>query len=156
MKKAIAIALVVGAVIPAVASAQLDSYIEMLRSDVRTEKVAVITEVMAFTDAEAEAFWPIYREYDVELSKIYDQRVANIKKYAANYDTLDDTTADELIKTAFKVDEDRTKLLKSYYAKFKKALGAKRAARFIQLENQIDLLIDLQIAANLPLVGEDD
>jgi predicted secreted Zn-dependent protease len=141
--------------LPAAALAQMDSYMEMLRTDVRAEKVAVITEVMAFTDAESELFWPVYRQYELDLAKIFDTRLANIKKYAENSETLDDVTADELINTAFKVDENRTKLQKSYYSKFKKALGAKRAARFMQLESQIDLLIDLQIAANLPLIGEE-
>jgi hypothetical protein len=152
MKKGVLFAVVACALLPAAASAQMDSYIEMLRSDVRTQKVAVITEVMAFTDAEAEVFWPIYRKYEVDLAKLFDERLANIKKYAANYDTMDDATADDLIKTAFAINEKRTKLAKSYYADFKKALGAKRAAKFAQLDNQIDLLIDLQIAANLPLV----
>ena len=155
MKKGIVIAVIACALIPAAAFAQMDSYLEMLRTDVRAEKVAVITEVMMFTDAESETFWPIYREYELELAKIFDQRLANIKKYAEHFEHLDDATADELINTAFKVDEKRTKLQKSYYKKYKKGLGAKRAAKYIQLESQINLLIDLQIAANLPLIDEE-
>ena len=53
----------------------LRAYVELLRSDVRAQKVAFITELMEFTEAEDKAFWPIYREYDVELSKINDERV---------------------------------------------------------------------------------
>jgi Na+/phosphate symporter len=152
MKKIFALGLVC-AVLPASAAfAQMDSYLEMLRSDVRTEKVAVITEVMGFTDEEAEVFWPIYRKYELELAKLFDMRVKNIKNYAEHFEALDDDKADELLKTAYKIDEKRTKLHKSYYEKFKKAIGAKRAARFMQLDYQIDLLIDLQIAANLPLI----
>jgi hydrogenase maturation factor HypE len=124
----------------------------MLRTDVRAEKVAVITEVMAFTDAEAEVFWPIYREYELELAKLFDKRLANIKNYADNFEAIDDAKADELITTAFKISEKRTKLQKSYYTKVKKAIGAKRAAKFAQLDHQIDLLIEIQIAANLPLI----
>lgn len=129
-----------------------ESYLEMLRTDVRAEKVAVITEVMEFTDAESEVFWPIYREYELKLAKLFDERVANIKNYADHFESIDDAKADELISTAFKIEEKRTKLEKSYYGKFKKAIGAKRAAKFTQLDNQIGLLIDLQIAANLPLI----
>jgi hypothetical protein len=136
----------------AASHAQMDSYVELLRTDIRAEKVAVITEVMAFTDEEGKAFWPLYREYELELAKLFDERLANIKDYAQHFETIDDAKADELLMTAFKIGEKRTKLQKSYYAKFKKAIGAKRAAKFMQLENQIDLLIDLQIAANLPLV----
>lgn len=153
LKRFVVAAFVVGTVLTATgASAQMDSYIEMLRSDVRAEKVAIITEVMEFTDAEAEVFWPIYREYELELAKLFDERLANIKNYAEHFETIDDAKADELITNAFKINDKRHKLSKSYYTKIKKAIGAKRAAKFVQLDNQIDLLIDLQIAANLPLV----
>src|SRR5215204_918781 len=47
----------------------LTAYAELLRSDVRARKVAIITEVMGFTDKEDAAFWPIYREYDLEMAK---------------------------------------------------------------------------------------
>jgi hypothetical protein len=112
----------------------------------------VITEVMAFTDEESELFWPIYREYELEVAKLFDKRLANIKDYAEHFDAIDDEKADELVGNSFKIIEGREKLLKSYYKKFKKAIGAKRAGTFLMLERQIDLLIDLQIAANLPLM----
>lgn len=67
--------------IAAVGYAQ-EAYIELLRSDIRAKKVAIITEVMQFADAQARAFWPVYREYDLELSKIGDARVELIKDYA--------------------------------------------------------------------------
>ena len=56
------------------------AYAELLRSDVRTQKVAIITEVMGFTEAEDTAFWPIYREYDAEMAKLGDERVALIAR----------------------------------------------------------------------------
>ncbi len=62
----------------------------MLRSDVRAEKVAIITEVMGFTEAEDAAFWPIYREYDLELAKLGDERTALIAEYAKNYANITD------------------------------------------------------------------
>ena len=43
----------------------LTAYAELLRSDVRAQKIAILTEVMGFTEAEDKAFWPIYREYDL-------------------------------------------------------------------------------------------
>ena len=153
MKKVILLALVACVLLPATASmAQVDSYIEMLRTDVRAEKVAVITEVMEFTDAESEVFWPIYREFELEMVKVYDMRKANIKKYAENFDSIDDAIAEDLIKTSFKIRDKRSKIQSSYYKKFSKVLGAKRAATFTMLDRQIGLLIDLQIAANLPLI----
>ena len=64
----------------------LHAYIELLRSDLRSQKIAIITEVMQFTEDEDTKFWPVYREYETELAKLNDERLALIKDYAANYD----------------------------------------------------------------------
>ena len=68
------ILLIAGSVEAQVASQQADAketktlnltaYAELLRSDVGAQKVAIITEVMQFTEAEDAVFWPIYREFD--------------------------------------------------------------------------------------------
>lgn len=130
----------------------IDAYIELLRSDARTQKVAVITEAMQFTDEESTAFWPVHREYELELSEIIDDRIELIKDYAQNYDNLTNEKAKELAKKVFAIEKRRTKLKKKYFKKFEKALSAIIAAKFIQVENQINLLIDLQIASELPLI----
>jgi predicted GH43/DUF377 family glycosyl hydrolase len=129
-----------------------DAYIELLRSDVKTKKVAIVTEVMQFTDEEAKVFWPVYREYELELAKIGDARIELIKDYARNYETMTDEKAKELIQRALKLEERRTKVKKQYFKKFDKVLPSKAVAKFFQLENQINLLIDLQIASELPLI----
>lgn len=131
-----------------------EQYLELLRQDVRTEKVAILTEAMNFTDAEGEAFWPIYREYDLENSKLYDGLIVLIKDYAANYESMTEEKAKELVKASFKFQDDELKLRKKYHGKFEKALSAIRAAQFSQIENRISLLIRLQISAQLPIMME--
>jgi len=131
----------------------LQAYVELLRSDLRTQKVAIITEVMEFTEQEDAKFWPIYREYETQLAAINDARMANIKEYADNYANLSDATADKIVKAAGDVQARRTQLQMQTYEKLKGALSAKTAARFMQVEQQILLLLDLQIAAALPVVS---
>jgi hypothetical protein len=131
-----------------------EDYIELMRSDIKTQKVAIITDAMQLSDEDGAIFWPIYREYDLELSKIGDQRIALIKDYAKNFESMTDEKAKELMERAFKIDEARLKLDKKYYKRVEKELGAIKAARFSQVENQIGLLIDLQIASELPLVSK--
>jgi hypothetical protein len=43
----------------------IDAYIELLRSNARTQKVVVITEALQLTDEESTAFWPVHREYEL-------------------------------------------------------------------------------------------
>lgn len=130
----------------------LRAYAELLRSDIRSQKVAILTQMMEFTEAEDTAFWPIYRQYDVELSALNDQRITLIADYAKNYDAMTDETADRIVKGALDFEAKRSALKAKYYEKVKAALSAKQAARFIQIENQILQLIDLQISASLPIV----
>jgi hypothetical protein len=128
----------------------VDSYIELLKSDIKTDKKVLITETMEFTQQQSEKFWPIYNEFEHELDKLSSKRIANIKDFAANYDSLTDKKADELIENSFSFLEDRMSLNKKYYKKFAEALTPIVAAKYMQLENQIQLMIDLSIAANLP------
>jgi hypothetical protein len=130
----------------------LRAYTELLRSDLRAQKVAVITQMMVFTDAEDAAFWPVYREYELELSRIHDQRLAAIEAYAKAYTNLTPETADRLAVQALDLEARRAALKQRYYAKVKAALSPVRAAKALQIENQIQLLVDLQVAASLPLV----
>ena len=130
----------------------LRAYAELLRADVRAQKVAFLTELMEFTDAEDKAFWPIYRAYDTELAAINDERVNGIDEYARNYDKVTDALADKLAMKALELEGRRTALKEKYYGQFKAALSATTAARFLQIENQLLLLVDLQIAASLPIV----
>ena len=132
--------------------ANLRAYVELLRSDIRSQKVALITELMDFTEADDAKFWPVYREYETELTKINDDRLALINEYAANYQTLTDDAADRLARGALDVEGRRHALRVRYYDRFKSVLSPKAAARFLQVENQMLLILDLQIAASLPIV----
>ena len=88
----------------------LTAYAELLRSDVRAQKVAIITEVMNFTEAEDKVFWPIYREFDLEMAKLGDERVAMIAEYARNYSNLTDAMADKLAGQALDLEARRQAL----------------------------------------------
>ena len=133
----------------------LRAYVELLRSDLRTQKTAIIAGTLQLNEQEDQKFWPIYREYEGELAKINDDRIANIKEYAEHYDQLTNEVADRLVLRALDIQGRRGALLASYYTKLKAALPAKTAARVIQVENQILLVLDLQIAASLPIAGAD-
>jgi hypothetical protein len=130
----------------------LRAYVELLRSDVRTQRVAIITEVMGFTEDEDAKFWPLYRDYEGKLAKINDDRLAGIKEYALNFDKMTNEIADKLARGALGLEARRHALKVEFYDRLQSALSPKTAARFLQVENQILLLLDLQIAASLPII----
>jgi hypothetical protein len=152
MKKILLAILLCGLCAATAPAEDLDSYIELLRSDIKTDKMAMITEVMQFTEEEASVFWPVYREYQFELEKIGDENLAIIKEYAQNYQALTDDKAKDLIERGIDLRKDRLDLQKDYIKKFSKLITPSRAARWAQLENQIGLLVELQVVSEIPFV----
>jgi flagellar biosynthesis chaperone FliJ len=132
----------------------VQEYIELLRSDVRHQKAEIMGAVMQLDVNQAAKFWPIYSEYNAQLTTLNDQRVANIEDYARNYDQMTDVKADELVQNAFNYRKLRSELLAKYYGLVKQSLGSIEAARFVQIEGQLLEIIDLQIASSLPIVGQ--
>jgi hypothetical protein len=65
---------------------------------------------------------------------------------------MDDAQAQSLLTRALKFDEDTLKLRKKYVSKFEKAIGAKQTAKFYQVDNRLSLLVNVQIAALLPVI----
>jgi hypothetical protein len=129
----------------------VDSYIESLRADTRADKVAIITEVMQFNDQDSKIFWPVYRKYEAELMKVNDQRVALIKSYADKFTTMTDADAKAMIDQSLDFESRRTDVKKKYAKEFQKAgLSSLTVAKFIQLEHRLDLVIDVEIASELP------
>jgi len=129
-----------------------DTDIQLLRSDVQAGKNEIIADTMKFTDAESTAFWPIYRDYAHDQQVIGDDRVQLIKDYAQNYDSLDDNKAKDMVQRMINIEDKTLNLREDYWPKFMKALGAKRAAKFYQVDNRISLIINIQLSANIPLI----
>jgi len=150
MKKALIVLFVVLA-IGASLYAQ-ESYMELVRADLKTQKVALITVNMALTDAQSQVFWPIYRKYDAEWTAVNDQALALIKDYAANVEKMTDAKASELMKVTLSLMDKRLKLLVKVCDEFAKALDPVVAARFMQCERQITAALDLQLGSMLPLI----
>jgi hypothetical protein len=136
------------------AQKNIQEYIELMRSDVRQRKAETLATVMQLSAADAAKFWPIYADYDAELAKMNDLRVANIQEYARAYDEMTNERADELMQKALAYRKQRPELVAKYYGRVKQVLGASTAARFFQIEDQLLSIIDLQIASSLPIVGK--
>ncbi len=165
MKK-LAIALVMGASLMLIQSAAFaqksetsasgptvsEQDIELLRSDIRSTKKQIIAENMKLTDAEAEKFWPVYDAYTQETTKQGDARYALVKEYANSYVNMTDAEADSLVQKMATLDEQTATLREQWIPKFRKMLTGKQTALFFQLDRRINLLLDLQFAANIPII----
>lgn len=154
-----ALAVLTPAAVPAEEKAEItnqeqniDTYTELLREDIRTQKAAILGVVMKLTPEQAAAFWPIYTDYSKELKAIWDDELDVIKDYRKAYASLTDKEAGDLIMRSLDAEAASTALKKKYAARIQETLSGRVAARFIQVENQLLHLLELQIASNLPIV----
>jgi hypothetical protein len=127
-------------------------YIELVRSDINRDRVALIGQAMAFSADESATFWPIYNEFEAELNQLGDARVALIRDYAANFTMMTDAKALELGQRSLELESQRTALRQSYFDRISAEMSPVIAARFLQVDRQLQMLLDLQIASELPLI----
>jgi hypothetical protein len=139
------------------ASAQTDEdLIEVARSALKTDRQAVVVATMDLTDAEGKDFWPLYREYRNEMDKVNDGLMKLVLEYAKLYPSVPDDRAKQMLKDYTGFQQEQVDKRVAYLKKFTKVLPPAKALRFAQVETRLDLLIQLQLAAKVPLVPAGD
>ena len=128
------------------------AYIELLRSDVKKNRSQIVGQVMQLDAGDAAKFWPIYTGFEAEYTEYGYGVLALILNYAANYNDMTPQVADQLAIKLLDLEQERNNLKRKYYQKFKAALDPITAARFLQVENQIERILDLQITSQLPVI----
>jgi hypothetical protein len=145
------------AALPAGLNAQETSrgYIEQLRADLRSGKAGIYNEVMHLNEKESDLFWPIYQKYEDELFAWGDRRVEVIRQFAKAQRSgkMDDKEAKDIANKWFKLQQDRLDLWNKYYKRIANELSATRGAQFVQVEHQVSLVIDMDLASQSPLIG---
>jgi hypothetical protein len=127
---------------------------EIVHEKLKADKKLMVTKYMALTASEAKKFWPVYEEYQKDLQKI-DQRLLNLlQSYAADYrnKSLTDEKAQKLLDEWITIENDDAKRRAAYVPKVMQALPPKKAARYLQIENEYRVVIKYDLAATVPLV----
>ena len=150
--------LVAAAFGPGLAIAQektaIETNMEILAEKLEADKKLVVAANLELTDAESEAFWPIYDEFQKGLQGLHERTVKVIMAYADAYnaDTLTDDGAINLLKESMSIQADEMKMKKDLVTKLAKVLPGKKVTRYVQIENKIAAVVDYELAAEIPLV----
>ncbi len=144
--------LAAGIALTAPAAAQVRSEIELTRQQIQTERQALVTAGMELTDEQAKAFWPVYREYRAELAPIGDRRVELIMGYAEKYGSVTDEYAQKMLDEHLNIQQAALEIQRKYVPRFLAALPAVKVARFYQLENKLDAVVNYDLAMSIPVL----
>lgn len=127
--------------------------VDLIQSLYGMEKKEIIADFLALQGAQADGFWGLYDQYEMERKQLGKERIALLERYAYNYGTLDDDTTDSLIKEMTQLGAKTDKLISKYYGKMKKPAGVKAAAQFVQIETYLLSVVRASILENIPFIG---
>jgi hypothetical protein len=138
---------------PAVVSAQTaEDAIQLTRSAIQTERQAVVAANLGLNESESAVFWPLYRDYRNAVNQAADARVDILRRLFSDYETLTDDEAMSLLDDHLAFEKEMLKIRTSYAKKMSKVLPGRTVARFFQIENKMDAIIDYEMAGEIPLV----
>ena len=128
--------------------------LNLLRQDLRAKRKQLIAANLKLTDAEAARFWPVYDQYIKELIAINDKKFALIQDYADNYGKMTDFQSLLFIRNWLQADIETTQLRQKYVPMVSKVLDGKKTATFFQLDRRIAMMLELQVASQIPLLQD--
>jgi hypothetical protein len=126
--------------------------IELTRAVIQTQRQAIVAENMELSEDEAQGFWPLYRQYRSEVSLVGDRLLKVVMTFADNYPELPEDTAVWMIDEFLAIEKAEAELKASWAPRFREVLSARQLARFFQIENKLDAIVQFDLAANIPLI----
>ena len=127
---------------------------EIVREKLRADKKLLVAQAMGLTQSEADKFWPVYENYQKELTKLADREIELIKEYARVYKSMTDPEAKSLMDRFLSIEGDYHTTRMDYVPKMRGILSDTKVARYFQIENKIKALVDFELAEKIPLIGE--
>jgi len=134
------------------AAAQNKQDIEKTRTDILANKKQIVKATLDLNKQEADVFWPLYEEYQNALRLVHDRSSRLIANYLMDYKTLTDDQAEVLIREVLNIEREQLNLKETYVKKFSAVLPPKKVARYFQLENKMQTVLDYDLAKKIPIV----
>jgi hypothetical protein len=126
--------------------------VELTRSAIQAERQAILAANLELDEKESAVFWPLYEDYRNALESAISTRVDLLNQYFASYETLTDQEAIALLDKHIAWEKEVLKVRSTYAKKMNKALSGKIVARFFQIENKMDIIVEYELAGEIPLI----
>ena len=125
---------------------------KIVREKIRADKKLLIASNMELTEAEGKTFWPIYDTYQDDLTKLAVRGLKLLEDYVKNYQVMTNDIAKKILDEQMAIESEKLKLRQAYLPTFRKALSDIKVARYYQLENKIQAVVNYEFADMIPLV----
>jgi len=128
-----------------------DADLNLLRQDLRSQKQKLISQNLPMTESEATKFWGVYSRYTDELRPINEEKFQLIRRYGEQWQGMSNDEALIYIRRWLELDDQAHQLRSKYVVPVSEVLPGKKAATFFQLDRRISMMLDIQLASQIPL-----
>jgi len=135
----------------AAAAQTVKDTLEVGRQAVESQRRILVAGALPLTDAEADAFWPLFDAYEKERRPLDERANALVADFLAHAATLTDAQARAMVEEALDVEEGRLRVRRAYLGRMAKAIPARKLARFYQIDNKLDSVVRADVARQVPL-----
>ena len=125
--------------------------LEVTRQAIESQRRVLVSGALPLTDAEGDAFWPLYDAYEKERRPLDEEANKLLADFLAAAATLTDAQARAMIDKALKVDESRLRVRREFLERMAKAIPPRKVARFYQIDNKLDAVVRADISKQIPL-----
>ncbi len=144
---------VITVVVAAVVSAQSnDDDVQLTRAAIQAQRQEIVAANLGLNGEESAVFWPLYQEYRDAVGRAINSRVDLLERFADSYETLTDTEAMSLLNDHLAFEKEMLEIQTAYAKKIGKVLPGRTVARFFQIENKMDAIVNYEMAGEIPLV----
>ncbi len=135
----------------AAAAQTVKDSLEVNRQAVESQRRILVAGALPLTDAEADAFWPLYDAYEKERRPLDERANKLVADFLARSATLTEAQAKSMVDEALEVDEGQLRVRRTWLGRMAKAIPPRKLARFYQIDNKLDSVVRADVARQIPL-----
>ena len=106
------------------------------KEQIKSLKIAYITEKLQLTTSEAEKFWPVYNTFEDKQNDLRRNKLKDYFKKTENNDALSEQEASKLISQMESSEEDLYQLKKKFNSSLKSILPAVKILKLKKAEDE--------------------
>jgi hypothetical protein len=109
---------------------------ESRREEIEQKKVAYISSTLTLTTAEAQAFWPVYNEYQAELKSLRSNAKNELGRPSEWKGKYNEKEIDQFMNARFAYERKKVEMDEIYYKKFKAVMPLEKVALYYEAEHE--------------------
>ena len=125
--------------------------LEVSRQAIESQRRVLVAGSLPLTDAEADAFWPLYDAYEKERRPLDESANKLVADFLAAAATLTDAQAKAMVEKALEIEEGKLRVRQAWLGRMLKAIPPRKVARFYQIDNKLDAVVRADISKQIPL-----